>query len=227
MFISKGGVSMIISPDPPTAGESYTLECSIGGSEGTFQWLGPPDGRTLVVESRPRLIIIADATSSQLQFMPIRQSDNGSYSCSATTNGLTWTSEPVMININGIIIPFIINFYYIIMLCFYFPAPSVSVQISGSVVTPTAGEDYQLTCRVSGDENLNPTTAYRWTKNSDSGQIQVGTSSTLSFTPLRLSDAASYVCEVTISSSYLTGDIVAINVNPQDVRIQCEFTSRL
>ena len=33
-------------------GESYTLECSAGGSEGTFQWLvGPPDGRTLVDSS--------------------------------------------------------------------------------------------------------------------------------------------------------------------------------
>ena len=107
MFISKGGASMIIPSDPPTAGESYTLECSTGGSEGTFQWLGLPDGRTPVVESRPRLIIITDATSSQLQFMPIQQSDNGSYYCSATTNGLSLTSEPAMISVNGIIIPHI------------------------------------------------------------------------------------------------------------------------
>ena len=109
---------------------------------------------------------------------------------------------------------------------FYFPAPNVSVQVTESGATPTAGEVYLLTCSVSGAGNLNPTTTYRWIRNSGSGQTQVGTSSTLSFTPLRLSDAASYVCEVTISSSYLTGDI-AMNVNPQDVRIQCEFTSRL
>ena len=105
---------------------------------------------------------------------------------------------------------------------FYFPAPTVSVQVNASGATPTAGGDYQLTCSVFGDENLNPTsTTYRWIKNSGSDQIQAGTSSTLSFTPLRLSDAASYVYEVTISSSYLTGDITAMNVNPQDVRIQC------
>ena len=114
------------------------------------------------------------------------------------------------------------------MLCFYFPAPTVSVQVTDSGATPTAGDYYQLTCSVSGDENLNhTTTTYRWTKNSGSGQLQVGASSTLSFTPLRLSDAASYVCEVIISSSYLTRDIVAMNVNPWDVRIQSEFTSRL
>ena len=110
---------------------------------------------------------------------------------------------------------------------FLFPAPPISVQANASGATPTAGEIHQLTCSVSGAENLNPTTTYRWTKSSDSSQIEVGTSSILSFTPLRLSDAASYVCEVTISSSYLTGDIIAMNVNPQDVRIQCEFTSRL
>jgi uncharacterized protein YaiE (UPF0345 family) len=111
------------------------------------------------------------------------------------------------------------------MLFFLFSAsaPTVSVQVSGGA-TPTAGQNYQLTCSVSGAENLNPTTTYRWTKNSGSGQTQVGANSnTLSFTPLRLADAASYVCGVTISSSYLTGDIVAMNVNPQDVRILSEY----
>ena len=96
-------------------------------------------------------------------------------------------------------------------------APSVSVQITDDGYPPTAGEDYQLTCSVSGAESLNPTVTYQWTKNSD-GQTQVGTSSTLSFTPLRLSDAASYVCTITISSSYLTG--VIIRMDPHDVRIQ-------
>ena len=96
----------------------------------------------------------------------------------------------------------------------------MSVHISDSGATPTAGGSYQLTCGVSGTENLNPTTTYRWSKNSGSGQIQVGTNfDTLSFTPLRLADAASYICEVTISSNYLTGDTVTMNVNPQNIRI--------
>ena len=68
-----------------------------------------------------------------------------------------------------------------------FLVPPVSFQISGDGATPTAGEDYQLTFSVSGAENLNPTTIYRWTRNSGSGQTQVGANSnTLSFTPLRL-----------------------------------------
>ena len=104
----------------------------------------------------------------------------------------------------------------------------MSVQVSGGGTTSTAGEDYQLTCRVSGAENLNPTTTYRWTKNSGSGQTQIGTNSnTLSFTPLQLADAASYVCEVTIRSSYITGDIVAMNFNPQNISIQSEFKNFL
>ena len=118
-----------------------------------------------------------------------------------------------------------IPFLAIIILCntivFYYSGPPVSVQVSGGGATPTAGESYQLTCSVPGAENLNPTTTYRWTRNSGSGQTQVGANSnTLSFTPLRLADAASYVCGVTVSSSYLASDITAMN--SFDVRIQCE-----
>ena len=98
----------------------------------------------------------------------------------------------------------------------------MSFQISDSGAIPTAGQNYRLICDVSGAENLNPTTTYRWTRNSGSGQTQVGANSnTLSFTPLRLADAASYVCEVTVSSNYLASDITAMN--SFDVRIQCEL----
>ena len=84
------------------AGESYTLECSAGGSEGTFQWLvGPPDGRTLVVSSGS-ISISSTSTSSQLQFSPIQQSDNGSYVCSASVGRLAIISEPVITTVNGI-----------------------------------------------------------------------------------------------------------------------------
>ena len=92
---------MIIVTGSPTAGESYTLKCSAGGSEGIFQWLGPPDGRTPVFENNPRLRISSNATSSQLQFRPLQQSDNGSYSCSATVDGSVLLSEAVAIAVNG------------------------------------------------------------------------------------------------------------------------------
>ena len=100
----------------------------------------------------------------------------------------------------------------------------MSVQVKGGGAAPTAGEDYQLTCSISGVGNLSPTTTYRWTKNSGSGQTQVETNSnTLSFTPLRLSDAASYICEIIVSSNYLSGDIMAVSVNSQDIMIQSKY----
>ena len=107
---------------------------------------------------------------------------------------------------------------------YFFPAPAISIQISDGGATPTAGENYQLTCSVSGADNLNPTITYRWSRNSGSGQTPVGTdSNTLSFIPLRLSDAATYVCEVTIYSNYLTRNIIVMNTSPQDIRIQSTY----
>jgi hypothetical protein len=101
---SVGGVSISIPSDPPIAGESYTLECSAGGSEGTFQWLkGPPDGRTPVVTSGS-ITISSTSTTSQLQFRPVQQSDNGSYICSAAVDGLAIMSGPVITTVNGIIL---------------------------------------------------------------------------------------------------------------------------
>ena len=107
----------------------------------------------------------------------------------------------------------------LVIIIFPSPAPPLLVQISNGGATPSLGEDYQLICSVSGAENLNSTIAYQWTKNSGSGQTQVGANSnTLLFTPLKLSDTASYTCMVTIASIFLTGDIVM--ANSQDIRIQ-------
>ena len=98
----------------------------------------------------------------------------------------------------------------------------MSVHIGNIIVsTPTAGGNYLLSCSVSGVENLNPTITYRWIKNSSTRSLQVGTnSSTLFFISLRLTDTAGYICEVTISSNYLSGDIIAMNAHPHYVRIQ-------
>ena len=98
----------------------------------------------------------------------------------------------------------------------------MSVLISDGGATRIVGQNYQLTCNVTGAENFNSVITYRWTKNDGSGQSQVGAnSSTLSFTPLRLSDAGSYVCGATVSSSYLTSDITAMD--SLNVRAQCEL----
>ena len=101
------------------------------------------------------------------------------------------------------------------------------VQITDSAggAVPTAGEEYDLVCSVLGAENLKPTITYQWTKNSDMLQ-SIGTSSnTPSFTPIRVSDAGTnYSCLVTIASSYLTGNIIAMT--SYMVRIQSELKWR-
>ena len=90
----------ITASGSPIAGEGYTLECSAGGSEGIFQWLGPPDDRTPIVESGQRLDVISNDTFSRLQFRPVQQSDNGVYSCNATIDG-TLISSSIDVSIHG------------------------------------------------------------------------------------------------------------------------------
>ena len=102
---------------------------------------------------------------------------------------------------------------------FFSSVPSITVTIINDNTSRIVGESYVLTCRVFGAENLHPTITYQWMKNG--GQI-VGTNfSTLSFTPVRLSDAANYSCMVTIVSSYLTASVTA--VASQSVRIQSMY----
>ena len=85
----------------PTAGENYTLECSANGSMVTFEWLGPLDGRTPVANTSS-ISITSNSTTSQLQFRPLQQSHNGSYSCRATTHESSLLSQPIEIGANRI-----------------------------------------------------------------------------------------------------------------------------
>ena len=76
---------------------------------------------------------------------------------------------------------------------------------------------YTLTCDIFGADNLNP--MITWIKNG-STQLQLGDSRTLTFTPLRLSDAGNYSCRIT---STLLNDQVTTARNNQSVIIQCKL----
>ena len=107
-----------------------------------------------------------------------------------------------------------------------FSAPKISTRITDSINKPfpITGQDYRLFCGIlAGAENLNDTitsVSYQWTRNGDSYQIGTG-SNTLSFNPIRLSDAANYSCLITIASSYLTGNIITMTYLA--VRIQSKL----
>ena len=94
----------------PIAGENYTLEYSTNDPLAIFEWLGPPDGRTPVVNSNS-LIISSNSSLSQLQFRPLQQSHSGSYSCRTTTHEGTMLSKLVEIRVNGINLTDNINFH--------------------------------------------------------------------------------------------------------------------
>ena len=65
-----------------------------------------------------------------------------------------------------------------------------------------------LTCNVSGADSLKPTITYQWTRNNSNTPTQVGNSRILTLSPLRLSNAGDYNCNVTISSNLLISPIL-------------------
>ena len=81
---------------------------------------------------------------------------------------------------------------------------------------PIAGLSYNLTCSVQGAENLDSNMTYEWIKNET--PIIGETSSTLSFSPFRLSEAGIYMCRVYVSSDYLDNDLSAYSSTTLNVR---------
>ncbi len=71
------------------------------------------------------------------------------------------------------------------------------------VVTPSgfpmAGQNFTLTCSLTGGDSLSPTVSYQWRR----GESLLTNSPTLHFDSLYLSDAGQYNCVVTLSSSQL------------------------
>ena len=89
---------------------------------------------------------------------------------------------------------------------------AVLVTVSGSCDTQHAGEDYTLTCTVSGGETT-ATTTYQWLRNYT--PLSGETSATLSFTHLRQNNSGQYVCETirngrTVGSAGFTVDVTGM-----------------
>jgi hypothetical protein len=83
------------------------------------------------------------------------------------------------------------------------PAPTVpphEVTVTSSGGAQIAGQDYTLTCQVTGGGTMTPT--YRWFR--DGSPLTGQTSATLSFSPLREIDSGVYTCEGTRNSIPVT-----------------------
>ena len=82
---------------------------------------------------------------------------------------------------------------------------------------------YFLTCNVTGAGGLTDAGAmvtYQWLKN---GAVVSGqTMATLSFSPLIFSDAGSYTCQATVTSSLVSDPITTNSTNSIDVTLTCK-----
>ena len=86
-----------------------------------------------------------------------------------------------------------------------------------------AGSLYSLTCAVTGAERLSDSGAmvsYQWFKNGAvlSDQAMV----TLSFQLLVVSDAGTFTCRATVTSSLLSGPITTSSASPINVTLSCK-----
>ena len=100
------------------------------------------------------------------------------------------------------------------------PDPTITVSIESSVATQTVGSMYSLACTVTGAERLTDAmVTYQWLKNGDI--LSDETMMTLSFQSLVISDAGSYTCKATVTSSLLSAPITTALSNSLDVRLTC------
>ena len=80
---------------------------------------------------------------------------------------------------------------------------------------------YSLTCTVTGAERLTDAmVTYQWLKNG--AVISDQTMTALSFSPLAISDAGSYTCQATVTSSLLSDPITTNITNNIDVALTCK-----
>ena len=146
----------------PTAGEPFTLTCSVtledGGSlteDLIVQWEAPVD---ISMENNIR-VITADSTgtrTSELKFTPLRTSHGGQYTCKAnTTTGMDEATETLSVQSEKIM-----TWYSIILCCLlpllYLIVPPPSLSVSRDPDTSVIlrhGDPLTLTCSIQLDPN--------------------------------------------------------------------------
>ena len=104
-------------------------------------------------------------------------------------------------------------------------APPITVTVTANLNSPLmlGQTGNTLTCDVFGADNLNPTITYKWTRNGEI--VPESNSRTVNLSPLTLSSAGKYTCNVTVSSTLLNSDIPGSTVTPQRVEIQGKITN--
>ena len=185
------------------AGEDYTLTCTVSGGETTatttYQWHR---------DNSP----LSGETSATLSFTPLRQttpSSNGQYVCEAMRSGRTARSVGFTITVIG-------KFDQSWTLCIriFYSVPPLTLSIT-SDESPIEGENYSLTCELTGDESLGVTESrFRWDRLSPTRMEGILRAATLTFTPLTRDDEGQYRCTNTISSTYAGSQTIESRQEP-------------
>ena len=97
---------------------------------------------------------------------------------------------------------------YVLIISPFLSTASITVTLSTSGGAQIAGQDYTLTCQVTGGGTMTPT--YQWFRGTS--VLTDETSMSLSFSPLREIDSGDYTCEGTRSSIAVTSDPITITV---------------
>ena len=93
------------------------------------------------------------------------------------------------------------------------------LQVTTSGV-PIIGQNiYMLTCKALVADHLCPLISYRWTKRN--GTVAQPENRTITFSPLRLSDAGQYTCHVTVYSYRFNNEVTVMKSH--EVRIHSRF----
>ena len=80
--------------------------------------------------------------------------------------------------------------------------------------------DNTLICSISRADNLNSTIMYQWTKNDEIIRTKEDNPRILSLSPLRLSHAGDYICNINVDQYSTLFNVTASAINSQTVMIQ-------
>ena len=220
-----------------TAGDMFSLTCSVNLVDPfplpsdiptpRFEW-SFNDTTSLPSDMTPTTMSSSTADNrtytSILHFSPLIQSHIGTYTCRLGAGRL---KNSVVVVVEGINSMIKLYYYCCVLqnLIFFHAVPTISIQITSSGDQILGQSGFTLTCTVNGAENLNSTVIFRWTKNNGSHNIiSENDSRSLTFSPLKLSDAGQYMCQATVSSPYLSNNITVTDfqhIGIQSIRTTC------
>lgn len=95
------------------------------------------------------------------------------------------------------------------------------MEINNSGGNLLLGEEYSLTCVVTGADKLNPVLSYGWTQNGTRLEMIDNKTNVLSFSPFRRSGTGNYSCIVNIFSQYVN-KLIVINSRTESIQVQCK-----